>query len=108
MTGSNIEFGQAKGALKEIAERVVQAKQEFAQHSATMDDQLAELATKWQGSGGLSFNNLKQAWLEKHKVVITALDRFHASLTETERDNEAVDEAAGSGMVSLLNRLGAQ
>ncbi|GAA1511455.1 WXG100 family type VII secretion target [Nocardioides humi] len=103
-----VEFGQAEGALKRVAERVVQAKEEFGGHASTMDGQLERLRLEWQGSGGLSFNNLKQAWLEKHKVVITALDRFHASLTETEADNRAVDEQAGSEMVNLLNRLGQQ
>ncbi len=103
-----VEFGQAEGALKRVADRVVQAKQEFGAHSHTMDDQLASLATQWQGSGGLSFKNLKDAWLEKHKVVVFALDKFHASLTETEKDNQQVDDQAGSDMVALMNRLGQQ
>lgn len=104
---SNVEFGHAEGALKQIAERVVQAKQEFGQHSATMESQLEGMRSAWQGSGGVSFQQLKDAWVEKHKLVITALDKFHASLTETEADNRAVDEQAGAGMNTLINRLGA-
>ncbi|HWJ65755.1 MAG TPA: WXG100 family type VII secretion target [Nocardioides sp.] len=105
---SNVEFGHAEGALKQIADRVIQAKEEFGQHSTTMESQLEGMRQAWVGSGGVSFQQLKSAWIEKHKVVVTALDRFHASLTETEADNKAVDEAAGSGMNTLLNRLGQQ
>ena len=108
MTGSNIEFGHAEGALKQIAERVVQAKQEFGNHAATLDGQIQALRGKWEGAGGQAFHTLHVAWTEKHKVVVTALDRFHASLTATEADNKAVDEQAGAGMNNLLNRLGQQ
>lgn len=103
---SNVEFGHAEGALKQIAERVVQAKEEFKKHSDTLDGQIQALKGKWEGQGGQAFMILHQAWTEKHTVVTTALDKFHASLTETEKDNVAVDQAAGSGMNSLINKLG--
>ena len=103
-----VEFGHAEGALGQVAELVITAKQELGGHAQTMEGQLESMRQEWVGNAGLSFNNLKQAWLEKHKVVTTALDQFHASLTETERDNVQVDEQAGSEMVNLLNRLGQQ
>ncbi|MBM9461692.1 WXG100 family type VII secretion target [Nocardioides sp. zg-536] len=106
MAGSNIEFGHAEGALKQIAERVVQAKQEFTQHSNTLDGQIQGLKGKWEGDGGRAFMVLHNAWTEKHKVITTALDKFHASLTETEADNVAVDQGAGSNMNTLINKLG--
>lgn len=106
MTGSNIEFGHAEGALKAIAERVVEAKAEFKQHSATLDGQIQALKGKWEGDGGRAFQVLHAAWTEKHAVITTALDKFHASLTETEKDNVAVDQAAGGEMNNLLNKLG--
>lgn len=105
---SDVEFGHAEGALKQIADRVVQAKQELAQHSAQMEADLANMQRAWVGTGGLTFQQLKAAWVEKHRVVTGALDRFHAALTATEADNRAVDEAQGAGMNALLSRLGAQ
>lgn len=107
MSGSNIEFGHAEGALRQIAERVVQAKEEFRRHSDTLDGQIQGLRGKWQGDGGRAFMILHQSWTEKHKVVTTALDKFHAALTETEADNVAVDQAAGGSMNNLINKLGA-
>lgn len=106
MTGSNIEFGHAEGALKAIAERVIVAKQEFKQQSDVLDGQIQALKGKWEGDGGRAFMILHAAWTEKHKVVTTALDKFHAALTETEKDNIAVDQSAGSNMNALLNKLG--
>lgn len=106
MTGSNIEFGHAEGALKAIAARVLEAKAEFKQHSTTLDGQIQALKGKWEGDGGRAFQVLHAAWTEKHTVITTALDKFHASLTETEKDNVAVDQAAGGEMNNLLNKLG--
>ncbi len=103
---SNVEFGHAEGALKQIAERVIQAKEEFKKHSDTLDGQIQGLKGKWEGDGGRAFIILHQAWTEKHKVVTTALDKFHAALTETEKDNVAVDQQAGAGMNNLFNKLG--
>jgi len=103
---SNIEFGHAEGALKQIADRVILAKQEFKKHSDTLDGQIQGLKGKWQGDGGNAFMILHNAWTEKHKVVTVALDKFHAALTETEADNVAVDQAAGGDMNNLINKLG--
>ncbi|MDQ6524804.1 MULTISPECIES: WXG100 family type VII secretion target [unclassified Nocardioides] len=103
-----VEFGHAEGALGKVADLVITAKQDLGKQAQTMEGQLESMRQEWVGTAGLSFDNLKNAWLEKHKVVTTALDRFHASLTETEKDNVAVDEQAGSEMVNLLNRLGQQ
>lgn len=106
MSGSGIEFGHAEGALKEIAERVIVAKEEFRKHAEVLDGQIKDIRLKWQGEGGNAFQILNEAWNEKHKVVTTALDKFHASLTETEKDNVAVDQQAGTGMNNLINKLG--
>lgn len=108
MVGSNVEFGHAVGDLKAIAQRVIEAKQDFDKHAKKLDGQISELKGKWKGDGGRAFDILHTAWLEKQNVVVTALDRFHASLTETEKDNLAVDEAAGSDMTNLINKLGQQ
>ncbi len=105
-SGQSIEFGHAEGDLKQIAERVVEAKEEFKRHSNTLDGQIQALRGKWEGDGGRAFMVLHQAWTEKHAVVTTALDKFHASLTETEADNVAVDQAAGGNMNALINKLG--
>ncbi|WP_370288590.1 WXG100 family type VII secretion target [Nocardioides sp.] len=107
MSSSSNEFGHAEGALKQIAERITQAKDEFNRHSATLDGQIQGLRGKWEGDGGRAFMTLHNAWTEKHKTITLALDKFHASLTETEADNVSVDQQAGSTMGTLNSKLGA-
>jgi uncharacterized protein YukE len=102
---SNIEFGHAEGALKRVAQRVVEAKAQFESHAKTLDGQLAALQGRWVGDGGRTFMVLQRAWQEKHRTVVGALDRFHASLTATEADNIAVDQASSAGLSRLLGRL---
>ena len=108
MTGGAPDFGHGAGALKKMAERVQQAKEEFARHSQTLDGQIGEMRGKWDGAGGRAFTALHVAWTEKHKTVNDALDGFYNSLVQTEADNVASDEQVGGGFAQLSNRLGPQ
>ncbi|MCL2542108.1 MAG: WXG100 family type VII secretion target [Nocardioidaceae bacterium] len=99
-------FGQAKGVLSDAANYVIQAKADLEKQARTLDDQINALRGKWAGDGGNAFFILHNAWQEKHKVIVTALDKFHASLTATQKDNEQVDAQAGDFMNQLINKLG--
>ena len=44
-----------------------------------------------QGAAGVLHPH--QAWTEKQKVIVNALDEFAASLTATEKDNVSTDDA---------------
>lgn len=101
-----VEFGAATGTLTKVANRIEQARTEFEREGKNLETQMGELRGKWEGDGGRAFHILHTAWTEKHQVVTAALNRFHAELTATEKDNVASDEAAGSDMSGLLNRLG--
>lgn len=103
---SNAEFGQGEGALKQIADRVNQAKDEFKNHSSTLDGQIQGMAAKWVGEGGAAFRQLHQAWLEKHTTITNALDKFRDSLEATERDNVSTDADASASLANLQNKLG--
>ena len=100
------ELGHGEGALTRAAQLVTDAKQKFERQSDTLEGQIADLKGRWEGDGGRAFHLLHAAWTEKHKVVVTALDKFAASLTETEKDNVAIDQQAGAGMNALINKLG--
>lgn len=99
-------FGQAHGVLSQAAKLVIDAKADFEKQSRDLDSQIQSVQGRWGGAGASAFFALNTAWQEKHKVVVTALDKFHASLTATEKDNTQVDEQAGDFMNSLINKLG--
>ncbi len=102
----NIEFGHAEGALGRIAERVIAAKGEFKKEADVLDGQIQQLNGAWVGDGGTAFRTLHTAWMEKHAVVTAALDQFHASLTESEKDNTQVDQAQSADLRRLMDKLG--
>ncbi len=101
------EFGHGEGALKTVAELVATTKQDLAKKSQDMELQLEDMRTKWVGGGGLAFKNVKDAWIEKHKVVTAALDKFEASLIETESDNMNTDSQASGDLAGFLSKLDA-
>lgn len=106
MGDGSTEFGQGAGVLSRAATMVSEAREDFDGHAKTLDGQIAAVRGRWGGAGANAFFVLHQSWTEKHKVVVTALDKFAASLTETEKDNTRVDEEAGAFMNNLINKLG--
>lgn len=99
-------FGQAHGALGRAAGLVTEAKVDFERQSQRLDGQIAAIRGRWGGDGASAFFTLHRAWQDQHRIVVGALDRFHAALVETERDNLRVDQQAGDAMHRLAGRLG--
>lgn len=104
--GNAQEFGQGEGVLTRAATMVSEARANFDGHAKTLDGQIAAIKGRWQGAGSQAFQVLHVAWTEKHKTIVSALDTFANSLTETEKDNVRVDEDQSAFMNNLYNKLG--
>ena len=72
------EMGMGEGTLKKAAQLVSGAKQDFDRLSGELEGQIGDLRGKWAGSGGQAFFILHQAWTEKQKVVVSALNEFES------------------------------
>ena len=97
---------QGAGTLAAAAESVTRARVDVERLSATLEDHLASLHGRWSGRGGAAFVALQRAWTDRHRVVLTALDRFDAALRTTEREVAAADEEQSSAYAALAARLG--
>jgi WXG100 family type VII secretion target len=100
------EFGQGDGALSRAASLVSDARADFTGYSARLDSQIAAIHGRWGGRGAQAFFHLHQAWTERQRRIVGALDDFASSLTATEQDNTATDDAVGADYGRLLGRLG--
>ncbi|GAA3820454.1 WXG100 family type VII secretion target [Nocardioides panacisoli] len=100
------EFGQGEGVLSRAAGMVADARTDFNSYSNTLTNQIAGVHGKWGGAGATAFFTLHQAWTEKHKVIVDALNEFEDSLQVTERDNTATDDTQRSSYTNLQGRLG--
>ena len=103
---SAAEMGQGEGALSRGAGLVADAKVDFDRISSKLDGQIQGLRGRWQGAGGTAFFALHQAWTEKQRVIVQALNEFESALTATERDNLATDEAQSANYARTTSRLG--
>lgn len=99
------EMGMGEGTLKKAARLVAGAKQDFDRLSAELDGQIGDLRGKWAGAGGQAFFVLHQAWTEKQKVIVSALNEFEASLLGTERDVMNTDDVQATTFSNFQNRL---
>jgi WXG100 family type VII secretion target len=99
-------MGQGEGTLSKGAGLVADAKVDFDRISSKLDGQIQGLRGRWQGAGGTAFFALHQAWTEKQRVIVRALEDFESALTATERDNVSTDEAQSANYARTASRLG--
>lgn len=100
------EFGQGDGTLSHAAGLVADARTDFTAYSARLAGQIAGVHGRWGGRGAEAFFVLHQAWTEKQRTIVDALDEFAGALTATEQDNTATDDEVGAGYQQLHARLG--
>ncbi|MEZ0577720.1 WXG100 family type VII secretion target [Nocardioides sp. MH1] len=100
------EFGQGAGTLSRASGLVSDARDDFTSYSARLDGQIASVQGRWGGRGAQAFFVLHQAWTEKQRTIVDALDEFASSLTSTEHDNTATDDQVGASYGQLSARLG--
>ncbi len=103
--GSN-EFGQGEGVLTRAAGMVSDARIDFTNISRQLTDQISSVQSRWGGQGATAFFALQQAWTEKQRIIVDALNEFENSLGVTERDNISTDDAQGANFTNLSHRMG--
>lgn len=100
------EMRAEAGVLRLAANLVDQAQADFTSLSADLDSRITGMRAQWQGSGGLAFANLQQAWQDKQRVIVGALADFEASLVGTDAANLATDDDQASINAGLTSALG--
>jgi WXG100 family type VII secretion target len=96
----------AERALSKAAESVDTARNDVTQRCSELGGQIDAIGAKWGGQGAVAFRQLHQAWQEKQRKIVGALDQFSESLRQTEKDNVATDQARADASANLMNRLG--
>lgn len=105
MQANQIRAGE--GTLVRAATMVADAKVDFDRLAADLGHQIVSAQGRWQGAGGTAFFQLHQAWTEKQRAIVTALDRFQTELTGTDAVLTAADQHAQATANATAQRLGA-
>jgi uncharacterized protein YukE len=100
------EMGQGEGALSRGAGMVAAARQDFGRLDQELVAHLAAARSAWSGRGGTAFHALGQAWHEKQRTIVAALDGLEAALRATEKDNVGTDELQSAAFIRQQQRLG--
>jgi WXG100 family type VII secretion target len=91
---------QAQAAVMEsTARRFEQAGEDLAGMLSRLLSQLEGLRQAWQGAGGRSFEQVKQAWARDQRALHSALEETAAAVRTSGRRYEAADAAAADRVV---------
>ena len=102
---SNTRVGFGDGTIRTTGQLIAGAKVELRRLSGELQGEIAQLQGKWGGAGAQAFSTLNQAWDEKQGAIVTTLERFEASLDETEKSLTSSDEAAASAVSALRSQM---
>ena len=105
MTGSS-EVRVGAGALTRASRLVAGAREDFDRMGRDLESQVASVRGRWAGAGGQAFFALHQAWNDRQRRVVAALDDFEASLHATDREFGATDDAQAATFAGFQHRLG--
>ncbi|MEJ7833887.1 MAG: WXG100 family type VII secretion target [Nocardioides sp.] len=106
MSESGFDYGSGQETLVKASGMVQEAKSDFTRISSKLSDQISGVQGKWGGQGASAFFSLHQAWTEKQKIIVSALDEFSNALTVTDKEAKGNDETQSSNYSKLTGRLG--
>jgi uncharacterized protein YukE len=99
-------MGQGQGTLSAAGALVAGAREDFDRLDHELVTHLGEARALWGGQGGSAFQALGQAWSERQRTIVNALDRLGEALRSTERDNLGTDELQSAAFARTQLRLG--
>ena len=102
---SNNRVGFGEGTIKTTGQLLAEAKVELRRLSNELQGEINQLQGKWGGAGAQAFGILNTAWDEKQGAIVMTLERFEASLDETEKSLTTSDETAASGVNSIRSQM---
>jgi uncharacterized protein YukE len=100
------EMGQGEGTLSTAAGMVAEARHDLDRLDRELGQHLAEARGVWGGAGSSAFQALGQAWADRQRVIVGALDHFEEALRSIERDNTGTDESQSAAFTRTHQRLG--
>jgi uncharacterized protein YukE len=98
-------MGQGRGVLSRAAGIVAEARHDLDRLDAQLVAHVEAARRPWSGQGADAFGALGQAWSERQRTIVRALDGFEAALRSTEHDNTATDDEQAAAFGRAQQRL---
>lgn len=103
MSTNRVGFGE--GTIKSTAQLLAEAKIELKRLSSELQGEINQLQGKFGGQGAVAFGILNRAWDEKQGAIVMTLEKFEATLDETEKTMTTSDEQSAASVASLTSRM---
>ena len=95
-----------RGALQQGASRTREARADVTALSNDLSARIQGIGAQWGGEGARAFHRVHEAWQEKQRRIVSALDDFAASLVDTDKNNVTTDQLQADVADRLLSRIG--
>jgi WXG100 family type VII secretion target len=102
---SNNRVGFGEGTIKSTAQLLAEAKVELKRLSNELQGEINQLQGKWGGAGAQAFGILNRAWDEKQGAIVMTLERFEATLDETEKSMTTSDEQSSASVSAIRSQM---
>ena len=102
---SNNRVGFGEGTIKTTGQLLAGAKVELRRLSKELQGEIDQLQGKWGGAGAQAFGVLNRAWDEKQGAIVMTLEKFEATLDETEKSLTTSDEQSSASVAAIRNQM---
>ncbi|MET0912047.1 MAG: WXG100 family type VII secretion target [Acidimicrobiales bacterium] len=102
---SNNRVGFGEGTIKSTGQLLAGAKVELRRLSKELQGEIDQLQGKWGGAGAQAFGVLNRAWDEKQGAIVMTLEKFEATLDETEKSMTTSDEQSSASVAAIRNQM---
>ena len=103
MSSNRVGFGD--GTIKSTGQLLAEAKVELRRLSKELQGEIDQLQGKFGGQGAQAFGVLNRAWDEKQGAIVMTLEKFEATLDETEKSMTTSDEQSASSVSAIRNQM---
>jgi len=103
MTNNRVGYGD--GTIQSTGELLAGAKGELRRLSRELQSEIDQLQGKWGGAGAQAFGVLNRTWDEKQRAIVMTLEKFEATLDETEKSMTTTDEESSFSVVAIRNQM---
>ena len=103
MTTNRVGFGD--GTIRTTSRLLADAKGELRRLGQELQGEINGMQGKWGGAGARAFGVLNQAWDDKHRAIVSTLERFEANLQETEVSLSSSDETAAASVGTIRSQM---
>ena len=94
------------GAIAKSASIVDQSKSDLKSKLGTLQGQMEQVKSHWEGAGAGAFQNVQVAWTKQAQDLVDILENFRENLISNDKQYTADDQGSSELLSKYVSQMG--